>query len=126
MQWILYLLAKHNEVQNRLIETKNEEYNNLLKGIVKEALRLYPVAPFLTRILQQDISVGGYRVPNGVRFILLKFQLYILINIILDFSNHVTILKQSKCKIFPATGNVLAGKMASERSPGVHCSIWPS
>lgn len=67
MQWILYLLAKHTEIQNRLVETENEEhYNNLLKGISKEALRLYPVAPFLTRILPQDISVGGYRVPNGV------------------------------------------------------------
>lgn len=37
-----------------------------VKAVIKEALRLYPVAPFLTRILEQDISLNGYNVPAGV------------------------------------------------------------
>ena len=27
--------------------------------------RLYPVAPFLTRVLDQDITLNGYKIPSG-------------------------------------------------------------
>lgn len=37
-----------------------------LKGVVKEALRLYPVAPFQTRVLQRNTNLLGYEVPAGV------------------------------------------------------------
>lgn len=37
-----------------------------LKGVVKETLRLYPVAPFQTRVLQQNTNLLGYEVPAGV------------------------------------------------------------
>lgn len=68
MQWTLYLLAKNIQVQDRLLETVENEakHTHLMKGIMREALRLYPVAPFLTRILPQDTCIGGYMVPNGV------------------------------------------------------------
>jgi ecdysteroid 2-hydroxylase len=32
---------------------------------MKECLRLYPVAPFLTRIPNRDVEVGGFTVPRG-------------------------------------------------------------
>ena len=31
----------------------------------KECLRLYPVAPFLTRIPRQTIQLGGFEIPAG-------------------------------------------------------------
>lgn len=34
--------------------------------MVKETLRLYPVAPFQTRVLQQNTNLLGYEVPAGV------------------------------------------------------------
>lgn len=37
-----------------------------IKGSVKEALRLYPVAPFLTRFLPFETEIGGYDIPAQV------------------------------------------------------------
>merc|ERR1712071_235677 len=34
-----------------------------LKGAVKEALRLYPVATFLTRVVPNKCIIGNYRIP---------------------------------------------------------------
>lgn len=65
-QWTLYLLSKHRDVQEKLAGTSDSNY---IKYIVREALRMYPVAPFLTRILPQDINLGGYIVPSNVSFI---------------------------------------------------------
>lgn len=33
---------------------------------MKEALRLYPVAPFQSRALVTDTNLGGYVIPGGV------------------------------------------------------------
>ncbi|KAH8041662.1 hypothetical protein HPB51_017464 [Rhipicephalus microplus] len=78
-QWALYLLAKHPEQQERLLHSVhsvlpegqpiNEESLARLpyvKAVIREALRLYPVAPFLTRILSEDIVLDGYHIPAGV------------------------------------------------------------
>lgn len=71
MQWVLYLLARHPDVQHRTaVEIAHGEGwqtgASLLKGSVKEALRLYPVATFLTRILPQESIVGDYVIPAEV------------------------------------------------------------
>ncbi|XP_076334685.1 cytochrome P450 315a1, mitochondrial-like [Tachypleus tridentatus] len=77
-QWTLYMLAKHPECQEKVVDEVNRvispgqniqdfhlQHLPYLKAVIKEALRLYPVAPFLTRILPQDIVLNGYRVPAG-------------------------------------------------------------
>lgn len=77
-QWALYLLAKHPEQQERLLHSVRsvvpagqpitEECLARLpyvKAVIREALRLYPVAPFLTRILSDDIVLDGYHIPAG-------------------------------------------------------------
>ncbi|XP_076335674.1 cytochrome P450 315a1, mitochondrial-like [Tachypleus tridentatus] len=77
-QWTLYMLAKYPECQEKVAEEVNRiipsreviqeghlQQLPYLKAVIKEALRLYPVAPFLTRILSQDIILNGYKVPAG-------------------------------------------------------------
>ncbi|XP_003743235.1 cytochrome P450 315a1, mitochondrial [Galendromus occidentalis] len=77
-QWAFYLLSRHPESQQKILNEVNEAVGanqhitedclpNMpyVKAVIKEALRLYPVAPFLTRILDQEISLNGYRVPAG-------------------------------------------------------------
>ncbi|KAK0174411.1 hypothetical protein PV327_010181 [Microctonus hyperodae] len=70
--WALYLLATHSEVQNEIAEKiSNAELNTItndlhIKGIIKESLRLYPTAPFITRILPVDAIIGNYPVSKGV------------------------------------------------------------
>lgn len=65
-QWALYLLSI-NESQQDMI--RQEIFNRnivdtppLIRGTVREALRLFPVATFIGRILSNDAILGNYRV----------------------------------------------------------------
>nr|CAI5851025.1 unnamed protein product [Callosobruchus analis] len=61
MIWALYLLGRNSEVQESL---RNEMSVSMLRHTVRETLRLYPAAPFLTRNLPETIEVGGYQIPK--------------------------------------------------------------
>lgn len=77
MAWVWYLLAKHPEAEARL----HEEVDTALGGrpatvndlpnlpytdmILKETLRMYPPAPFFTREVFQDVTIGGYPLKKG-------------------------------------------------------------
>ncbi|KYM95608.1 PREDICTED: cytochrome P450 315a1, mitochondrial [Cyphomyrmex costatus] len=71
MQWVLLLLSNQPELQDRLFDEikdlslENLLQHQLLRHVWKETLRLYPVAPFITRILPVDSVIGGYFVPKG-------------------------------------------------------------
>jgi cytochrome P450 len=82
-QWALYLLARSPQSQEKLFqETQRvlsgnpdgqitEEHLSdmpFVKGVIKESLRLYPVAPFLSRVLDKDITLNGFKVPKGVSY----------------------------------------------------------
>ena len=87
-QWILYLLARHPNLQDELYAELQQARSSddivqlpLLRGTIREALRLYPVAPFLTRYLPEDSLIGGYHVPAGVSTVssyaqLVQYQLF--------------------------------------------------
>ena len=64
-QWALYLLAENPETQEDLLASGSSR-DAFLQGVVKEALRLYPVAPFLTRILPASARIGDFELPAGV------------------------------------------------------------
>jgi len=77
MQWVLYELARRPEIQKRLYDEVSSvipsgercTYQHLqhlpyLKAIIKEVLRMYPVAGASTRVLNDDLVLAGYRVPK--------------------------------------------------------------
>ncbi|XP_063611446.1 cytochrome P450 315a1, mitochondrial-like [Penaeus indicus] len=81
--WTLYLLGKHPEAAARIrqevldatggsgdVRLEHLASLSYLKGVVKEALRLYPVAPFQTRVLATDTNLGGYVIPGGTMVVL--------------------------------------------------------
>ncbi|XP_076160021.1 cytochrome P450 family protein sad isoform X1 [Ptiloglossa arizonensis] len=76
MQWILLLLCNHPERQEELFEhlkklpPKELLGNSFLKCIIKETLRLYPIAPFISRYLPEDSVIGNYFVPKGELLVL--------------------------------------------------------
>ncbi|KAK9712994.1 Cytochrome P450 [Popillia japonica] len=71
MEWILYLMSKHPKIQTQLYnELQSNPNTPLTKNIVRESLRLYPVAPFLTRFLPEDTNIDGYEIPKNTLVIL--------------------------------------------------------
>ncbi|KAJ0176555.1 hypothetical protein K1T71_007734 [Dendrolimus kikuchii] len=62
--WTLYLIA-----QNPKIMQEFKEKENYAKFLIKEAMRLYPVAPFLTRILPKDSNLQNFRLSEGTPII---------------------------------------------------------
>lgn len=67
LQWTLYLLAENPLTQGHVAAELTQEtdilQSALVRGVVREALRLYPVAPFLTRIMPESCVIGGYELP---------------------------------------------------------------
>nr|UUA80965.1 shadow [Chilo suppressalis] len=59
--WTLLLLS-NNDVEKKQIRENDATY---VKNVVKEAMRLYPVAPFLTRILPKESVLGQYILDKG-------------------------------------------------------------
>ncbi|XP_076255105.1 cytochrome P450 family protein sad [Rhynchophorus ferrugineus] len=82
MEWTLYLIGKNLDVQKKLREQIAEDEkksqcwtsNLYLKNTIKESLRLYPVAPFLTRILPKPATIQGYYMPAGSVLIMSIFS----------------------------------------------------
>nr|QFF91472.1 25-hydroxyvitamin D-1 alpha hydroxylase 2 isoform 1 [Potamotrygon motoro]QFF91473.1 25-hydroxyvitamin D-1 alpha hydroxylase 2 isoform 2 [Potamotrygon motoro] len=79
--WILYNLAKEPSIQQQLYEeinsvipgdqiplTKDFSHMPLLKAVVKETLRLYPVVPGNARLVEKDLVIGGYHFPKNTLF----------------------------------------------------------
>jgi cytochrome P450 len=64
--WAIERLVRHPDKLRRLVaeidEGQTEEY---LNAVVSETLRVRPVVPIVARSLQEDLEVGGYRLPAG-------------------------------------------------------------
>ncbi|KAF4177922.1 hypothetical protein CNMCM8927_008974 [Aspergillus lentulus] len=85
LQWAIYALCKHREIQDRL---RNEVRSQLpsvadggsvpsaghldsllyLRAVCNETLRLYPPVPSTIREALRDTTVAGYHIPKGTVF----------------------------------------------------------
>jgi cytochrome P450 len=69
--WAIERLVRHPPVLARLVaeidaqsDGGSEEY---LTAVVNETLRVRPVVPIVVRVLQQELQVGRYMLPEGTR-----------------------------------------------------------
>ncbi|CAL1603641.1 unnamed protein product [Knipowitschia caucasica] len=87
LSWAAYLLARyphiqqqiHTEVENVIGPDKVASADDvpqlpLIRGLVKETLRLFPVLPGNGRITQDDLVVGGYFIPKGTQLALCHYS----------------------------------------------------
>ncbi|XP_060684202.1 sterol 26-hydroxylase, mitochondrial-like [Hemiscyllium ocellatum] len=88
LTWALYCLAKNPEVQERVFREiwsgcpgeqvpTAQDFSKmpLLRAVIKETLRLYPVVPNMVRTLHRDIVLGGYHIPQKTTFILCHYAM---------------------------------------------------
>ncbi|XP_010986642.1 sterol 26-hydroxylase, mitochondrial [Camelus dromedarius] len=83
LTWALYHLSKNPEIQAALHEEvvsvvpagqvpqhKDFAHMPLLKAVLKETLRLYPVVPVNSRVIvDKEIEVGGFLFPKNTQFV---------------------------------------------------------
>lgn len=87
LSWASYLLARHPEVQQQIYSEVSRTLGPdavataedvpqlpLIRGLVKETLRLFPVLPGNGRITQDDLVVGGYFIPKGTQLALCHYS----------------------------------------------------
>ncbi|XP_053537059.1 sterol 26-hydroxylase, mitochondrial [Ictalurus punctatus] len=84
MMWALYLLSQDPKAQETLYQEVNsiikgdrvptaEDINSMpyLKSVIKETLRMYPVAPVNARLLSEnDVIIGGHFFPKKTTFMM--------------------------------------------------------
>ncbi|XP_034049007.1 cytochrome P450 27C1 [Thalassophryne amazonica] len=87
LSWASYLLARHPHIQQEIfmevmrtlgperVPTADDIPDlPLIRGLVKETLRLFPVLPGNGRITQDDLVVGGYFIPKGTQLALCHYS----------------------------------------------------
>ncbi|XP_063892025.1 cytochrome P450 315a1, mitochondrial [Helicoverpa armigera] len=62
--WTLFLLSKNEKAREELYQR-----DSYINHVIKESMRLYPVAPFLTRILPKESIFGNYKLSKGTPII---------------------------------------------------------
>ncbi|XP_038600393.1 sterol 26-hydroxylase, mitochondrial [Tachyglossus aculeatus] len=89
LTWALYHLAQDPELQAALHEEvatvvatgqapqhKDFAHMPLLKAVIKETLRLYPVVPTNSRInVEKEVNVGGFHFPKNTLFVLCNYAM---------------------------------------------------
>ncbi|XP_059477869.1 cytochrome P450 4c3 [Neocloeon triangulifer] len=90
VSWCLYVLGKHPDVQDKIVEevlrVKSESADgtldfpmtqklHYLDCCIREVMRLYPVAPLIARDLHSPLQVGNHLLPAGVTVLM---NLYLL------------------------------------------------
>ena len=85
--WLIHVLATSPEVQaavhqetvdvcgERRAQAEDLKHLRYTAGLTKEVMRLYPVAPFLTRIAQRSIMVGEYEVQPGTLLLMSSYAM---------------------------------------------------
>ncbi|XP_070825552.1 cytochrome P450 27C1 [Chaetodon trifascialis] len=87
LSWASYLLARHPHIQQQIFTEVTRTLGPgtvataedvprlpLIRGLVKETLRLFPVLPGNGRITQDDLVVGGYFIPKGTQLALCHYS----------------------------------------------------
>lgn len=74
LTWIFGLLAKHQDIQeklyNEIILEPNIENISYLKLVMNEAMRLYPAFPVLSRKTAVDCQLGDYKIPKNTNVVI--------------------------------------------------------
>uniref|UniRef100_A0AAT9UUW7 Cytochrome P450 3639B1 n=1 Tax=Maconellicoccus hirsutus TaxID=177089 RepID=A0AAT9UUW7_MACHI len=80
----LLILAIYHEIQDKVVDELKHIFNDddrdttvddikqmhYLEQVLKEVMRLFPLAPFLFRTAKEDVILGNHTIPSGTEFII--------------------------------------------------------
>lgn len=81
MAWLLYLISKHREVEERLVaeikanfpaeglNTTNIHSFTYVREVIEESLRVYPTIWSVGRRCTEEDELGGYHIPVGMNVV---------------------------------------------------------
>lgn len=67
LTWTIGLLAKHQDVQDKL---RNSLESSYLSNVLMESMRLYPAFPVLSRKANEDTQLGDYFIPKNTNVVI--------------------------------------------------------
>jgi cytochrome P450 len=88
LTWTLYLIARAPQWQERIlaevvsvagagaIAAPELESLHVTRAVLKEAMRLYPPAPVMTRVVAEDIELGGHLLKAGTLILIPIFAVH--------------------------------------------------
>ncbi|KAI6202687.1 hypothetical protein M3Y94_00469500 [Aphelenchoides besseyi] len=90
INWTLWLLALHGDVQQKLYDEIVEHFGNsdadfhspkvkelkLLNKVIKESLRIFPAVPMFERRTRNEVQIDGFTIPKGVSVKISPFLLH--------------------------------------------------
>jgi cytochrome P450 len=88
MAWLLYLVAQHPEVEERLLAEIHARwpesgltFENIgaftyTRQVIEESLRMYPTIWSIGRCCTEEDELGGYRIPVGMNVVVLIFHFH--------------------------------------------------
>jgi cytochrome P450 len=88
MTWALYLLARHPEIQSRVVAevrtllgdrsatSADMQGLSLTHGVILESMRLYPAGWVFGREATEDCEIAGYHCPKGTTIMILPWVLH--------------------------------------------------
>lgn len=88
LTWTLYLVALHQEVQQRLADEVRAALANrpaslddltrlpYCEQVIKESMRLYPAVYFTSREAAERCEIAGYSIPRGAQLHILPFIMH--------------------------------------------------
>ncbi|KAM4026243.1 cytochrome P450 27C1 isoform 2-T3 [Anomaloglossus baeobatrachus] len=87
LSWATFLLAKNPQIQQSVYNEIVKNLGNdvvpiaedvprlpLVRAVLKETLRLFPVLPGNGRVTQDDLVIGGYLIPKGTQLALCHYS----------------------------------------------------
>ncbi|KAI4465969.1 cytochrome p450 family 4 [Holotrichia oblita] len=87
---ILYTLSKHQDVQEKVVKEIESIFGSgnkyptpadlnemrYLDMVIKETMRYYTAVPFISRLIDHDISLGDIFIPKGISIILFLYGVH--------------------------------------------------
>ncbi|XP_050452058.1 cytochrome P450 4c21-like isoform X4 [Cataglyphis hispanica] len=87
LNFVVFILANFSEIQEKVYQELREIYGtktpkstsikyedlqrmNYLENVIKETMRIFPIAPLIARELSEDLNIGNIILPKGTDVIL--------------------------------------------------------